>query len=595
MDIEDEDLTDEILLLGIYDNIHDFGNCILFFLLKQNYFKLIDLIGLKNKIIEGNSELKQIYDEIENESINELKILKRIIRKFGGDHKNIIEIKKTIISNYYKIFDKKISDDDILKIRHLLYFLIEKDDESLREQILNIITNFLINIKSDHKDIKLDKIKEKINDFKKKKYKNLTYPISYFDDMTDGLYTQNYDYHIINLNKKDIDGAKTTSPQKQIYNNLKENLTGRKNNIEIKNGNTYSVGFTVNKKDILKFYKTKYYLDDTNKINCEFTDSVNHKIHFIQISLTSNEISFLSKLIEKICQIFDDYWILINSETFDMLENSEFNWLEKYIIDYSKNKDLFTEIESTKDKINKLDKTKLSNINNLKILKDKLEIIRAQLNDELSIFIRSIINFIKKIHSYISDKYKLKNNSLAEENERKHLCQGLVVYILTGIKRFGDWIQMKLSRKLYFMLQTKDYLCKAYGILIGAPVEIYFKERESDKIDENKISLYNYNPSTDFLATFNVDEIYKKFGIEYNSVYNSQNKPFVESTILGREIDIKKIEGDKMIISTSDNKKIESDINRYWFKKYTKYKQKYIELKNKITTKNHGYFQNQMF
>ena len=69
----------------------------------------------------------------------------------------------------------------------------------------------------------------------------------------------------------------------------------------------------------------------------------------------------------------------------------------------------------------------------------------------------------------------------------------------------------------------------------------------------------------------------------------------MESTILGREIDIKKIEGDKMIISTSDNKKIESDINRYWFKKYTKYKQKYIELKNKITTKNHGYFQNQMF
>ena len=53
MENVDEDLTEEILLLGIYDNIHDFRDCILFFLLKQNYFKLIDLIGLKNRIIEG--------------------------------------------------------------------------------------------------------------------------------------------------------------------------------------------------------------------------------------------------------------------------------------------------------------------------------------------------------------------------------------------------------------------------------------------------------------------------------------------------------------------------------------------------------------
>ena len=589
----DEDLTEEILLLGIYDNIHDFGDCILFFLLKQNYFKLIDLIGLKNRIIEGNSELKQMYDEIENESINELKILKRIIGKYGGNNINIIELKKKIIGNYYKIFEDIISDDDILKIRHLLYFLIKNEDDSSRTIILNMIMTFLNN-----KDIKLNKIKLKIKNFKKNsKNENLTYPISYFDDMTDGLYTPNYDYHIINLNKKDIDGAKTISPQKQIYNNL----SGKRNNIEIKDGNTYSVGFTVDKSDFLIFHKTKYYLDETNKIKCEFTDSVNYKTYFIQISLTSNEISFLSKLIEKICQIFNDYWILINSKTFDMLQHSEFNWLknyiEKYMIDNSDYKKLFTEIESIKEKIKKNDKKSI-NLNNLKLQKDKLEkleIIRVQLiNEELSNFINSIINFIRKIHGYISVKYTLKNNSLAEENERKHLCQGLVVYILTGTKRFGDWIQMKLSKKLYFMLQTKDYLCKAYGILIGAPVEIFFKKNETDKIDENKITLYNYNPSIDFLFSF---DMYKKFGIEYDSVYNKKkNEPFGESTILGREIDIKKIEdGDKMIISTSDNKKIESNITRYWFKKYAKYKHKYLELKTKLITKNHKYLQNQMF
>ena len=140
------------------------------------------------------------------------------------------------------------------------------------------------------------------------------------------------------------------------------------------------------------------------------------------------------------------------------------------------------------------------------------------------------------------------------------------------------------------MLQTKDYLCKAYGILIGAPVEIFFKKNETDKIDENKITLYNYNPSIDFLFSF---DMYKIFGINYDSVYNKKkNEPFGESTILGREIEIKNIEGDKMIISTSNNKKIESDITRYWFKKYAKYKHKYLELKTKLITKKHGYLQN---
>lgn len=587
MENVDEDLTEEILLLGIYDNIHDFGDCILFFLLKQNYFKLIDLIGLKNRIIEGNNELRQMYDDIEkNESINELKILKNIIKKFNGNHKNIIELKKTIINNYYKIFEDIISDDDILKIRHLLYFLIQNEDDSSRTIILNMIKTFLNN-----KDIKLDKIKLKIKNFKKNsKNENLTYPISYFDDMTDGLYTPNYDYHIINLKKKDIDGAKTISPQKQIYNNL----SGKRNNIEIKNGNTYSVGFTVDKSDFLVFHKTKYYLDETNKIKCEFIDSVNYKTYFIEISLTSNEISFISMLVEKICQIFDDYWTLINSRTFEMLPNSEFDWLETYIEKYmidnnSDYKNLFTEIESIKEKIKTYEK-KLLNFDNLKLQKHNLELIRAQMIDnELSIFTFSIINFIRKIHGYISVKYTLKNNSLAEENERKHLCQGLVVYILTGTKRFGDWIQMKLSKKLYFMLQTKDYLCKAYGILIGAPVEIFFKKNEADKIDENKISLYNYNPSIDFLSSLNM---YKIFGINYDSVYNKKNEPFGESTILGREIEIKEKEDNKMIISTSNNTKIELDINRYWFKKYAKYKHKYIELKTKFITKNHGYLQN---
>jgi len=85
-----------------------------------------------------------------------------------------------------------------------------------------------------------------------------------------------------------------------------------------------------------------------------------------------------------------------------------------------------------------------------------------------------------------------------------------------------------------------------------------------NKIDSSKIIVYNYKPSDDFtLSSF--ETISPKF-----KIFNSKNHSDIE-------------EEDKMVISFSGNNKIDTNIRRYWFHKYKKYKIKYMELKKKLT------------
>ena len=118
----------KILLLGIYDNSHDFGDCILSLVNKKNYFSLIDLIGLKKEIIgDGtNKRLNHEYTNIETKSISEATILDNVIKNFVGESKSIEELRKIIKSNFNTVFTKTtVNEEDIYKFRHLLYLLIE--------------------------------------------------------------------------------------------------------------------------------------------------------------------------------------------------------------------------------------------------------------------------------------------------------------------------------------------------------------------------------------------------------------------------------------------------------------------------------------
>ncbi len=120
---------------------------------------------------------------------------------------------------------------------------------------------------------------------------------------------------------------------------------------------------------------------------------------------------------------------------------------------------------------------------------------------------------------------------------------GCLVFMLFGAKRFGDWIQMHLSKKHWFILQTNDFYCKVYGYLIGAPVIF-------DDI------IYNYLPPDDLKITGDF------MAVTVNSIKNLQNYT-----------------GEKNLIYKSLKDVKTDDVSRMYFNKYIKYKQKYLKLK----------------
>lgn len=501
-----------ILLLGILDNLHDFGNnCALSFILKKYYFQFIDFIGLKNKIIGSpiNSNLEKIYNDALNISIKEADILDKIINIFENSENiqvdDIKKLNKKIIKNFKNIFtDAEIEDEQIIKLRQLLYFLIHFKNRD-NSNIIKLIISYY-----DNDDLDKNEENKILNFIKKNKNINVTYPITYFDDMSNGLDKINYNYHIINLDKQLIDGADTMSPITHIKNRIKNII--KSIHIDGNEQGEYTIGFTIKKGksgDNLKYYQTLYYLDIDDKITIEYDDMIKNKKINIKIKLTSNEISYISKLIEIICSIINDYWIFIKSNNFN----------DSHIINYG-----FDDILSKNE----------------------------------------IINIIKQIYEYISIKNTIDNNdNLVKELKNKHLCQGFVVYLLAGVKRFGDWIQMQLSKKLYFMLQTNDKLCKAYGIIIGAPVEYNQK-------------IYNHNPSKEFLNIINdilnENSVYKIFGIKNDS----------------KIIETRNIRKNDKIIIENENKIFKKIPSRLYFDKYMKYKIKYLKLKEKLNYQNSG-------
>ena len=136
--------------------------------------------------------------------------------------------------------------------------------------------------------------------------------------------------------------------------------------------------------------------------------------------------------------------------------------------------------------------------------------------------------------------------------------------LVFGSKRFGDWIQMQMSKELYFYLQTDDILCKIYGILIGAPtcIPIYLLDGIGKINDEEnlecKIPLMYYcceNPDIKFES-----QDYSRVisGNLTSETYDPLEHQIIHSTYF----------------TTPDS--------RIFFSKFLKYKQKYLEQKNKL-------------
>ena len=533
-----------IYLLGLMDNLHDF-DCVLSNVSRNNYFNFIKLIELDKQILNNtiDTTLIEMFNKILLKNIEEKNILDTIIKKFGNNFQNKDNIDNQIILNFQNIFGNKFfkENKDCIKMRQILYFLI-KNEKAQHQILADQLANVIIKYANKTGQLSMDTIRQNIGKFDEKL--NVTYPVTFFDDMSSGINEENFNFHIINLDKALIDGANTLSAEKYLYDTNFNNL----NNLQIKSSddnNIISIGFKVERGldgDVLDFYKTKYYLDFDDKITCNFTDEVNGQIINIIIKVETNEIKQIITLIDVIINIIHNHWEQIHSNEF-IVPNGTYT--------------IF-----------------MSNINDPKILTEN-----------------EIKNLIEKIYNYICMKAQFVKTADTTHNklvEIKHLCLGMVIYLFTGIKRFGDWIQMHLSKKLYFIVQTTDQICKAYGIVIGAPV--YHDLSEKDK-PSTKIMIFNSNPSGEFINhvknTFRNKEfkqIYSKFETSKDSYFKKNNMEIKRNSV-GKNIDVitSPISNeDKLILTNINNEELDLPIRRHYFEKYKYYKRKYLELKTKL-------------
>ena len=344
-------------------------------------------------------------------SVNGIKKqIQELFLNYNTNHKNIDDVKNTIINNFKILYPTiLITDHEILNYRIPLYYLVKT-----REPILINFFKNKFNISVDGS--KIDLI---IN--------NVVYPSTYFEDMSRGD-IKNYCFKIVNETKQNIDAANVTSTEDKIDKSTDMIIVGKSKLTFCISNNTNLLIFGVN------------YIFDVF-IYCEYKT--------IKIKFLSNEKPLIKSLVEQ----------------------------------------------------------------SIEYMKDSSKIISS-----------SIIN----ITEYIIELHKI----MLEPDSK-----GLLCLMIFGVKRFGDWIQAKMSKDLYFGVKTVDYFMVTYLALSGAPIII-------------NNSIYNWKPNHDkSLSNF---RIYKNIHIPPNQYFN-----FYGVNVL---------------------------LNRFFFEKYNKYKNKYIKL-NKMINK----------
>lgn len=482
------------ILLGFIDNLHDFDNKhankkifeYLYNFLCKNGFnpdsaKATDIVDL---IIKKDSSGKILFNTVNSyKIINAIK--NKIIELKSPSSIKIDEINNIIIKNFDMVFNitkiksltgieinlnTLISNELKIQLRQPLYFLIKyKNDE-----IIDFLLTFM-NLDIFEKDIISvikTKIKKNLSDVNLTK-NNILYPITFFNDIENGLNLTNMKFNIFNYEKNKIDSASTSSIEtainkNKLNKNIKEITTTKQHSILV---------FHTKKTDVLEYLDAKFYLDDY--IICEYKD--------IMFKIKENNVGRASKTtsINETIGIYNLVILLVN---------------------------MYNDID---------------NIN----LNKNLEELKKY---ESIIVIDDIIDQLNKI-------------KLLYDKDTNLGC-GCIIFLLFGAKRYGDWIQVYLSKKYYFLLQTTDNYCKLYSLYSNSPIIF----------DDDTI--YNYNVPDDLDTNF--------ISTDFELIDNDGEKDIKYS-----------INNEHLIYKGLRN--IETNkINRYYFNKYIKYKTKYLKLKN---------------
>lgn len=276
----DKDLE---IIIAIHDTYHDFHNNKSVFIKDiltdfHKYYSTYLNVEYKDKFFR-NFRFKDKLDKIlqnrnfgvvESKDLYRTDFIEYVIQELKIEPKSMNKMHQTILGNFQVIFDIDVVKHklELLKLRMLLYYTIDDIKKNNVEGVENLLLlNRLLLIDKPDIHQQLQIIKEISN--------NITYPITYFDDMTNGIQELTYfKYHIFSEDKDFYDGASTRTLENHIK---RSNLALTMRNKNYSNLNAF-ITFRSNeyKKDILGInysYSNKkiiiHYMNETNEYTFE--------------------------------------------------------------------------------------------------------------------------------------------------------------------------------------------------------------------------------------------------------------------------------------------------------------------------------------
>lgn len=238
----------------------------------------------------------------------------------------------------------------------------------------------------------------------------------------------------------------------------------------------------------------------------------------------------------------------------------------------------------------------MNNNNNLiQNIDPNIEIKINKNNYKLSL-IQNKINFYDNFSNLIME-IVIDNTDNIEKFIKSQNNFYLLITIILGCKRFGDWYAQELAKQNYLFVKTDDFWANIYGLLTGTPTIFSF---------DYNYYLFNYMPNKNIINDFEsgksnfiiptyryldnnekniIPEVKlekKLFIYDDSEIINSKK---YKDTHFFENYKIPLIEEEKGLINHQPNK-LNPSFNRYYFNKYIKYKQKYLNLKKILLTNN---------